>query len=209
MPTRSSSSRRAAPGAARVERGVRLEVFLDLQADRQHRIERRHRLLEDHRDLAAAHLAQVRGRAARGCRGRCQRTAPSTWPGAWTRPHDRAQRDALARAGFADEAQNLARHDVETDVVDGGHPSRRRLEARRQVARPTAPASASGLAKRAHFLVLSSSASPSPSRRKPRPVTTMAMPGKTAIHQAVVMKFLPSAICTPHSAAGGCAPRPR
>ena len=50
---------------------------------------------------------------------------------------------------------------------------------------------------------------PSPSRLKPRPVTTIAMPGKIEIHQAVDMKFLPSAMSTPHSAAGGCAPRPR
>ena len=32
----------------------------DLLADREDRVERRHRLLEDHRDLGAAHLAQRR-----------------------------------------------------------------------------------------------------------------------------------------------------
>jgi hypothetical protein len=50
---------------------------------------------------------------------------------------------------------------------------------------------------------------PSPTRLKPSPVTTIARPGKIEIHQPVVMKFLPSAISTPHSAAGGRAPRPR
>ena len=37
----------------------------------------------------------------------------------------------------------------------------------------------------------------------------MASPGKVVIHQAVKMKFCPSAIITPHSAVGGCTPRPR
>jgi hypothetical protein len=36
-----------------------LQVLLDLQAHWQDRIERRHRLLEDHGDLGAAHLAQL------------------------------------------------------------------------------------------------------------------------------------------------------
>src|SRR5207249_11870424 len=37
---------------------VRLERFADLTADRQHRVQRRHRVLEDHRDLAPADAAQ-------------------------------------------------------------------------------------------------------------------------------------------------------
>ena len=37
----------------------------------------------------------------------------------------------------------------------------------------------------------------------------MASPGKSVIHQAVVMKAWPSATITPHSAIGGCTPRPR
>ena len=42
-----------------------------------------------------------------------------------------------------------------------------------------------------------------------REVSTIAIPGKIEIHQAVPMKFLPSEISVPHSAVGGCAPRPR
>ena len=44
---------------APVEAGVGAQVFLDLQADRQHRIEGGHRLLEDHRDLPAADRPQL------------------------------------------------------------------------------------------------------------------------------------------------------
>ena len=38
---------------------------------------------------------------------------------------------------------------------------------------------------------------------------TMARPGKVQIHQAVVIKACPSATIVPHSAVGGCTPRPR
>ena len=36
-----------------------MQRFGDLLADRHHRVERRHRLLEDHRDLVAAHVAHL------------------------------------------------------------------------------------------------------------------------------------------------------
>ena len=39
---------------------MQIENFGDLPLDRMQRIERRHRLLEDHRDVVAAHPAQVR-----------------------------------------------------------------------------------------------------------------------------------------------------
>ena len=42
----------------------------DLRADREDRVERGHRLLEDHRDQPAAHLAQAAVAAAPGCRCR-------------------------------------------------------------------------------------------------------------------------------------------
>jgi hypothetical protein len=45
-----------------VARAVDLEHLVDLRADAQHRVQRRHRLLEDHRDAVAAQLAQPFGR---------------------------------------------------------------------------------------------------------------------------------------------------
>ena len=58
------------------KRRVRDERFVDLQPDGQHGIQRRHRLLEDHGDLGAAHRVEAASRAARS------RSSPrqSTWP---------------------------------------------------------------------------------------------------------------------------------
>ena len=50
---------RAPVGLVAVHREVGLERLADLPADRQHRVQRRHRILEDHRDLAAADRAQL------------------------------------------------------------------------------------------------------------------------------------------------------
>ena len=47
-----------------VEPEVRLERLADLPPDRQHRVQRRHRVLEDHRDLPAADRPQLGVRAA-------------------------------------------------------------------------------------------------------------------------------------------------
>ena len=118
--------------------------------------------------------------------------------GATQQTHDGAERDAFAGAGLADDADDLAGRDVEVDAVDGAHGAAARRELHAQAAHVQ------------HQRFTSSrSAKPSPTRLKPMPHRTMAMPGNTLIHQACVKKFLPSAISTPHSAAGGCAPSPR
>ncbi len=51
--------------AAVVHALMQTQRFGDLLADRKHRVERGHRLLEDHRHIGAAHRAQ---RALRGAR---------------------------------------------------------------------------------------------------------------------------------------------
>ena len=84
---------RLVPRGARIERLMLPQRFGDLRADRVDRVERRHRLLEDHRDVVAAHLAQraiveredvaaravlageMRPRRTRWCRAR-DRSAP-------------------------------------------------------------------------------------------------------------------------------------
>ena len=106
------------PPLPAVQRGMRDQVFLDLQADRQHRIERRHRLLENHRDLAAADAPKLFIR-----HGNEIATAPLDTAAhvSWLadQSHDRAQRDALARPGFADKPDHLARRHVEIDIGGG------------------------------------------------------------------------------------------
>ena len=111
-PRRSSSTRlraRLAPRDAAVhERAPRRSV-----ADRQHRVERGHRLLEDHRDPLAADLAQLALGAAAAGRGRRRRSLPPTM----RRAAAAAGRSsasaviALAAARLADERQRSRRGD--------------------------------------------------------------------------------------------------
>jgi hypothetical protein len=107
---------------------VQLQHFADLVAHRVQRVERRHRLLEDHADAAAADAAhrtfaqthQVLAVEA-DLAGRVRRV---------DQPQDRQRRDRLARSGLAHQRELLAGGDGERDVVDDG----RRAEADRQVA---------------------------------------------------------------------------
>src|SRR5919198_1544281 len=50
----------SSPGVALVRLLVRDDGLDDLVADRVHRVQRRHRVLEDHRDLVPAHVAEPR-----------------------------------------------------------------------------------------------------------------------------------------------------
>jgi hypothetical protein len=90
----------------------------ELVADGEHRVQRAHRLLEHHADLAAAHRAQLgRGhrvevppgqlRAARHA-GRGREQAEQGHRG-----------DRLARAGLPDHRDDLARVDLVADPADG------------------------------------------------------------------------------------------
>ena len=62
-PPRAARSARAFASRAR-RAAVHEQRFGDLIADREHRVERRHRLLEDERDLGAAHLPHLALRTA-------------------------------------------------------------------------------------------------------------------------------------------------
>jgi hypothetical protein len=141
---RSASARADAPfsGAAQSPR--------DLLAD-EHRVQRGHRLLEDHRDVRAADAAHGR-RARRGQIDERAAATPQHHPAArdlaaavLDEPHQRQRRDRLARARFADDRERLAAIDVERQVahgverrVPGGtSPTGRR---RRPRAAPAAPA---------------------------------------------------------------------
>ena len=69
----------------------------------------RHRLLEDERDLAAAHLPQPPRRAARAGRGRRRARGRSIVAVSGSSRTSDMQRDALAAPRLADDAENLAR----------------------------------------------------------------------------------------------------
>ena len=111
---------RATPGG--VEIGVLDQQFVELRAAGHDRVQRRHRLLKDHRHRRAAQ------RAPGACIERRQRrVAEQHFPFAdgdvlGQEPHDRAGDDRLAGAGFAEQADDLARRDVEIDVLHRAWP---------------------------------------------------------------------------------------
>jgi hypothetical protein len=106
----------------------------DLRADALERVERRHRILEDHRDLAAAHVAQlaligggqvapVEEHVPRDARARPPRQA-----------HQRQRQRALARTRLADDAERATGWDVERHAGNRAHGPVGRVEADVQVA---------------------------------------------------------------------------
>ena len=87
----------------------------DLIANREHRVHRSHRILENHRDVAAtdrphvavAHVEQVVPVEVDVARDdRVLRM----------QPHQRKRGDGLTRAGLADNGKHLAGEDLEIDV---------------------------------------------------------------------------------------------
>ena len=92
---------------------------LHLPADRQHRVQRRGRILEHHRDLAPAHAAQLSRiqadeftavQADRSCHDAARLFDES---------QDREAGDGLAGARLADQPDDLARGNREAHVVNG------------------------------------------------------------------------------------------
>src|SRR5262249_29632272 len=111
--------------------------------------------------------------------------------------------DALARAGLADEPHHLAAADAEVDTVDGLHDAVGSEEPRPQPG---------DLEQRlAHLLSRGSRASRSPSPRRVKASTLMAimMPGNSTRKKGVNTLFRSAASIDPHSAVGGCTPKPR
>jgi len=105
---------------------VGLERFPDLAPDRQHRIQARHRILEDHRDLPSsqpAHLAVLQLEQVLSVHDRRARLDPA---GAGQEPEQRHGGDALAAARLADDPERLPGIDFEGDPVDRvDHPAAR------------------------------------------------------------------------------------
>ncbi|MNU85977.1 hypothetical protein D3C71_757310 [compost metagenome] len=96
--------------------------FGNLVADRQRRIEARHRLLKDHRDPVAANIAHFSLR--QGCQLLALELHRSFDPAGLGRikPHDRHRGNALAGTGFTHQGQRLARMNIEGHVAHDGKP---------------------------------------------------------------------------------------
>jgi hypothetical protein len=102
---------------------VELDRLDELAPDRVHGIQRRHRVLEDHRDVVAADVSEL----ARAHRDQVvaleHGLAARDRVAAVVQPHHRQAGDALAAAGFADDPERLPLLDGEADTVDGLHDS--------------------------------------------------------------------------------------
>src|SRR6185312_15694532 len=161
---------------------VGLHRLADLLPDPEHRVQARHRVLEDHRDVPAADRAQVLVLQPDEVGAVEDRLAAADVAGAGEDPEQRERGYALAGARLADDAERLARRDVEGDPVDRVHGPTRRpeldgeiLDAEQRVGHQMRPRSLGSRASR----------SPSPIRLNPSTESTIATPGKTARNGAV------------------------
>ena len=112
---------------------VSLQGQLHLGADGQHRIERGHRVLEDHRQLAAPHGSQTGGvKAYQLLSSQVNRAADDT-PRCVDQAQQRVPGDALARARLAHQTDGLSRVQVEAHPVHGLEGGVALLEMRTQI----------------------------------------------------------------------------
>jgi hypothetical protein len=178
--------------------GVDADGFGNLVANGAHRVERGHRLLEDHADIAAAHPAECRFVEA-GEIG--ARHADRTTPPAAVRQqlHHGKRGHRLAGPGFADDAENAARLERQVDVVQHGVAVNIDFQIGNCEHRHQRPRLNRG-SKR--------SRNPSPIRLRPSTVMMIAKPGNKAMCGASEISVCASASMRPQLGSGGCAPSP-
>src|SRR4029450_5465469 len=97
--------------------------LINLIADLVVRVERGHRVLEDHRDLLAPDRAHLVGRERQQILALEDDLAVDHGLFAVNETHHREERDALAGSGLAHHAKGLARQQRERHAVDGFHQS--------------------------------------------------------------------------------------
>ena len=112
---------RALAGAFLREPPMRRHRLDELAQDAQHRVERGHRVLEDHRDLGAAHLAHGALRQLREIAPAEADAAADDARGLFEQAHHGFRRHALARTGFAHDPERLAAREPEAHAIDGAH----------------------------------------------------------------------------------------
>ena len=107
----------------------------DLHPDRQRRVQRGHRILEDHRDLAPAHVLELALRELRQV-APLEPHLPADDAGGRLRdePDDGEGRHRLAAARLADDADGLALLEVEAHAVDRVHDALAGEEVRLEIA---------------------------------------------------------------------------
>src|SRR5882762_955895 len=195
---------RAQPRLRRGQSAVLPQRLRDLESHREHRVERAHRLLEDHRDLGASQRLQIAVRGLQETASQIVDAARSVHRGvlAWQQAHDGERRHRLAAARFSDQRDGAALGDVEADALEGAQ-SRRLVDAEvdRQVAH----------AEQAHFS-LGSSASRSASVSRLKAVTSSAIAKVAAAichHLPRISSLCASASMLPQDTVSTPTPKPR
>ncbi len=120
------------PGGRRGDVAMQRHRLGDLGADREHGIQARHRLLEDHPDPAAADLPQGRLRQRHEIVGAAvaveENSARLDHAGRRHEPQDRHRRHALAAAALSHEPERLPALDRQRHPIDGRHAAGRRMK---------------------------------------------------------------------------------
>ncbi|RMP13595.1 hypothetical protein ALQ29_05619 [Pseudomonas marginalis pv. marginalis] len=179
---------------------VQANAFGNLFADAHQRIKVAAGVLENHAQLPAAYRAHPRIiQLQQVLPGQPYSTALHPQVGRWQQAHKTATGHGLARAALTHQAKDFALGQIERHAVDQGHLAPGIVGDHAEIAH----------LQHAHERSPSTCATPSASKLKPMAKVTMASPGKVQIHHAVVIKACPSATIVPHSAVGGCTPRPR
>ncbi len=113
---------------------VSADRFSELRADRHHRIQRRHWLLENHGDLTAAQPAHGAFRQGQEVAAGEYNRAAALLQRRRQEPHDGERRQRLARARLAREAQGLSGLERETHALEHGLQALRRPRVDREIA---------------------------------------------------------------------------
>src|SRR2546427_8870273 len=169
------------------------------------RVQRGHRVLEDHGHLGPADglhlvLAEIRQHSV------FEPDASFDDPAcARQEPHDRERGHRFPGAGLADDAKGFSGIDRERDSIDGA----KRAFAQRKLGVDVLQLEQVTERHQRRSLESSASRSESPSRLKLYTVIEMATPGMMSSHGSCGRKERPVVIICPQSGVGGWAPRPR
>src|SRR5439155_13084445 len=160
----------------------------------------RDRLLEDHGNAGAAHLAHL----GNGCRAeiatfeQCPTAVDRHFIG--QQPHDGIRHHRLAGAGFADHAEDLVRCDLQRHIPERMRPVRAAGQADAQAIERE---DVLFFAHRPFSLGLSASLRPWPTSDTASTVTKMAIPGIAETYHCTRSTSRPRPIRLPHDATLG------
>ena len=182
---------RLRPGGRLREAAMQPERLGDLRADAMQRVERGHRLLEDHRDAVAANLAHL-GLVEPDEIAPLEAQRAGDMGAFRQQAHQRERGHGLARTGFSHDAERLARAQRERHVAHHSARSLRRGQVDGEIGDLEQHLSAEPAASGS-----SASRKPSPIRLRPSTLSATASPGKSASRGATYIQVCASASMRP------------